>query len=83
MASAHTQITTYELGGVTSGLLLATPKGCFPLKSLFSVSLATDEGDSKAAAAVRNMIEATSYLKATALPIEPHQALPSEHSGGT
>ena len=42
---------------VTSGLLLATPKGCFPLKSLFSVSLATDEGDSKAAA-VRNMIEA-------------------------
>ena len=43
---------------VTSGLLLATPKGCFPLKSLFSVSLATDEGDSKAAAAVRNMIEA-------------------------
>ena len=43
---------------VTSGLLLSTPKGCFPLKSLFSVSLATDEGDSKAAAAVRNMIEA-------------------------
>ena len=43
---------------VTSGLLLATPKGCFPLKSLFSVSLATDEGDSKAAAAVRNMIQA-------------------------
>jgi len=42
---------------VTSGLLLATPKGCFPLKSLFSVSLATDEGDSKAAAAVRNMIQ--------------------------
>ena len=42
---------------VTSGLLLATPKGCFPLKSLFSVSLTTDEGDSKAAAAVRNMIE--------------------------
>jgi len=43
---------------VTSGLLMATPKGCFPLKSLFSVSLATDEGDSKAAAAVRNMIKA-------------------------
>ena len=43
---------------VTSGLLMATPKGCFPLKSLFSVSLATDEGDARAAAAVRNMIEA-------------------------
>ena len=43
---------------VTSGLLMATPKGCYPLKSLFSVSLATDEGDAKAAAAVRNMIEA-------------------------
>ena len=42
---------------VTSGLLMATPKGCFPLKSLFSVSLATDEGDAKAAAAVRNMIQ--------------------------
>ena len=27
---------------VTSGLLMATPKGCYPLKSLFSVSLATD-----------------------------------------
>ena len=33
-------------------------EGLFPLKSLFSVSLATDEGDSKAAAAVRNMIQA-------------------------
>ena len=43
---------------VTSGLLLATPKGCYPLKSLFSVSLVTDEGDAKAAAAVRNMIQA-------------------------
>ena len=43
---------------VTSGLLMATPKGCYPLKSLFSVSLATDEGDAKAAAAVRNMIQA-------------------------
>lgn len=42
---------------VTSGLLMATPKGCFPLKSLFSVSLATDEGDARAAAAVRDMIE--------------------------
>ena len=42
---------------VTSGLLMATPKGCYPLKSLFSVSLATDEGDARAAAAVRNMIQ--------------------------
>jgi len=43
---------------VTSGLLMATPKGCFPLKSLFSVSIATVEGDTRAAAAVRNMIKA-------------------------
>jgi RNA polymerase sigma-54 factor len=43
---------------VTSGLLMATPKGCYSLKSLFSVSLVTDEGDAKAAAAVRNMIQA-------------------------
>ncbi len=42
---------------VTSGLLMATPKGCYSLKSLFSVSLVTDEGDAKAAAAVRNMIQ--------------------------
>ena len=42
---------------VTSGLLIATPKGCYSLKSLFSVSLVSDEGDAKAAAAVRNMIQ--------------------------
>ncbi len=42
---------------VTSGLLIATPKGCFPLKSLFSVSLASENGEAKAAAAVRNMIK--------------------------
>lgn len=43
---------------VTSGLLMATPKGCYPLKSLFGVSLVTGEGDAKTAAAVRNMIQA-------------------------
>lgn len=43
---------------VTSGLLMATPNGSFPMKSLFSVSIATtDDAESKAAAAVRNMIE--------------------------
>ncbi len=43
---------------VTSGLLIATPKGSFPMKSLFSVSIAaSDDGDSKAAGAVRDMIK--------------------------
>jgi RNA polymerase sigma-54 factor len=42
---------------VTSGLMMATPNGSFPMKSLFSVSIASsDDGDSKAAAAVRKMI---------------------------
>merc|ERR1712065_9011 len=43
---------------VTNGLLVATPKGTFPLKSLFSVTIETDDKDnSKSAAAVRNMIK--------------------------
>ena len=43
---------------VTSGLTISTPKGCFALKSFFSVSIATtDSGDGTAAAAVRNMIK--------------------------
>ena len=43
---------------VTSGLLMATPKGCFTLKSFFSVSIATTEsGDGTAAAAVRDLIK--------------------------
>ena len=43
---------------VTSGLLMATPKGCFTLKSFFSVSIAaTESGDGTAAAAVRDLIK--------------------------
>ena len=43
---------------VTNGLLVATPKGTFPLKSLFSVTIETDDKDNnKSAAAVRNMIK--------------------------
>ena len=43
---------------VTSGLLMSTPKGCFTLKSFFSVSIATNEsGDGTAAAAVRDLIK--------------------------
>ena len=43
---------------VTSGLMIATPKGSFPMKSFFSVSIAaSDDGDSKAAGAVRDMIK--------------------------
>ena len=43
---------------VTNGLLVSTPKGTFPLKSLFSVTIETDDKEnSKSAAAVRNMIK--------------------------
>ncbi len=43
---------------VTNGLMIATPKGTFPLKSLFSVTIETDDKEnSKSAAAVRNMIK--------------------------
>ena len=42
---------------VTNGLMVATPKGTFPLKSLFSVTIETaDKENNKSAAAVRNMI---------------------------
>ena len=42
---------------VTSGLMIATPKGSFTMKSFFSVSIATeDSGDGTAAAAVRGLI---------------------------
>ncbi len=43
---------------VTNGLMVTTPKGTFPLKSLFSVTIETDDKEnSKSAAAVRNMIK--------------------------
>ena len=43
---------------VTSGLLMATPKGCFTLKSFFSVSIANSESENgTAAAAVRDLIK--------------------------
>ncbi len=43
---------------VTNGLMVATPNGTFPLKSFFSVTIATeDKENSKSAAAVRNMIK--------------------------
>ena len=43
---------------VTSGLLIATPRGTVPMKSFFSVSIATtDDGDAKAAAAVRGLVK--------------------------
>ena len=43
---------------VTNGLMIATAKGTFPLKSLFSVTIETnDKEGSKSAAAVRNMIK--------------------------
>ena len=42
---------------VTNGLMISTPRGTFPLKSLFSVTIETDDKEtSKSAAAVRNMI---------------------------
>ena len=43
---------------VTNGLLIATPKGTFPLKSLFSVTIETKDNNlGTSAAAVRNMIK--------------------------
>ena len=43
---------------VTNGLMVSTPKGTFPLKSFFSVTIETNDKDnSKSAAAVRNMIK--------------------------
>ena len=43
---------------VTNALLIATPKGSFPLKSLFSVTIETkDNNVGTSAAAVRNMIK--------------------------
>ncbi|MFL2800935.1 MAG: RNA polymerase factor sigma-54 [Paracoccaceae bacterium] len=43
---------------VTNGLMVATPKGTFPLKSLFSVTIETENKENgKSAAAVRNMIK--------------------------
>ena len=42
---------------VTSGLLINTPRGTFPLKSFFSISIDTDKpGIETSAAAVRNLI---------------------------
>lgn len=55
---------------VTSGLMIATPKGSFPMKSLFSVSIAaSDDGDSKAAGAVRNMIKTIVQAESAAKPL--------------
>ena len=43
---------------VTSGLLINTPRGTFPLKSFFSISIDTDQpGIETSAAAVRNLIK--------------------------
>lgn len=43
---------------VTSGLLINTPRGTFPLKSFFSISIDTDKpGIETSAAAVRNLIK--------------------------
>ncbi len=43
---------------VTNGLMVSTPKGTFPLKSLFSVTIETNDKEiGKSAAAVRNMIK--------------------------
>ena len=55
---------------VTSGLMIATPKGSFPMKSLFSVSIAaSDDGDSKAAGAVRDMIKSIVKAKPAGKPL--------------
>lgn len=43
---------------VTSGLMISTPRGTFSMKSFFSVSIAaSDDGEAKAAAAVRGLVK--------------------------
>jgi RNA polymerase sigma-54 factor len=43
---------------VTTGLLISTPRGCMPLKSFFSVNIASRDSDINASAAsVRNMVK--------------------------
>ena len=54
---------------VTSGLLINTPRGTFPLKSFFSISIDTDKpGIETSAAAVRNLIKTIIQDENTARP---------------
>lgn len=54
---------------VTSGLLINTPRGTFPLKSFFSISIDTDKpGIETSAAAVRNLIKTIIQDEDTAKP---------------
>jgi RNA polymerase sigma-54 factor len=55
---------------VTSGLLINTPRGTFPLKSFFSISIDTDKpGIETSAAAVRNLIKTIIHDEDTAKPL--------------
>ena len=55
---------------VTSGLLINTPRGTFPLKSFFSISIDTDKpGIETSAAAVRNLIKTIIHDENTAKPL--------------
>jgi RNA polymerase sigma-54 factor len=55
---------------VTSGLLINTPRGTFPLKSFFSISIDTDKpGIETSAAAVRNLIKTIIHEEDTARPL--------------
>ena len=52
------QMHESTISRVTSGLLINTPRGTFPLKSFFSISIDTDKpGIETSAAAVRNLIK--------------------------
>lgn len=42
---------------VTSGLLITTPQGTFPMKTFFSTALGTSDGDDASAAAIRHRIQ--------------------------
>ena len=55
---------------VTSGLLINTPRGTFPLKSFFSISIDTDKpGIETSAAAVRNLIKTIIQEEDTVRPL--------------
>ena len=55
---------------VTSGLLINTPRGTFPLKSFFSISIDTDKpGIETSAAAVRNLIKTIIHDEDTTKPL--------------
>ena len=64
------QMHESTISRVTSGLLINTPRGTFPLKSFFSISIDTDKpGIETSAAAVRNLIKTIIQDEESAKPL--------------